>query len=197
LENSTMSRLIYPGNYVSANDSLEPVGVLWPPYEYYRVAGYVDIGPANVLTSFGITIPSSNNTDSDKTFPSGYSVPTGAFLLRKAIRVPATNTAGKAATLVGTNTDKLFLGAAIGETGAHVVTAGSGKYAAGAYALDAFAPAALGGAASFLLRVANSAGNAAGTAPTSSLGTIRIVCELIFAKSAPVITLDDIPNGNK
>lgn len=192
-----MARKIYPGNFVSVQDSYDPTGLLLPPFLYYRVCGTVDISSTNTTTKFTLTIPSANNTDPNKTFPTGFRVPTGAFLLRKGFRIPTTNLDGEVATLVGTNTDKLFVGSAVSETGAHVCTAGSDKYASGGYALDALAPNALGGDADMFLWVANAAGNAAGTAPTASKGTMRLVWDVVYAMADEVITLDEIPNGYK
>lgn len=193
----TMPQIIYPGNFTGPLDPRVPIGLYEPPFLTYRLTGYVDIASTNTLTQFNLLTPSPNNTDPDTVYTAGLTVPSGAFLRRRAIRIPSTNTAGKAATLAGTTGNRLTLGTGNTETAGNLVQAASSAYAAGGYRSDTFAPSALGGAAAFRLYVSTTGNDGAGAAPTASVGTIRVLWEIVYSVSSDVVTIEEIPNANK
>jgi hypothetical protein len=192
-----MPQIIYPGNFTGPLDPRVPIGLYEPPYLTYRLTGYVDIASSNTLTQFNLLTPSPNNTDPDTVYTAGLTVPGGAILRRRAIRIPSTNTAGKAATLVGTTDHRLVLGTGNTDSPGNLVLAASSAYAAGGYRVDAFAPSPSGGSAAFRLYVTNNANNAAGAAPTASVGTIRVLWEIVYSVSSEVVTIEEIPNASK
>lgn len=192
-----MVRKILPGNYVNINDSYNPVGVANPPFVRFRICGFAEIGPDNTAITFPLVIPSVNNTDPDKKFPAGFTIPAGAYVLRYGFRVPDVNTDGdEGVTLSGTNGHQLILGPSLVAAAGATIAAASNKFGVGPIALDARSPSILGSPASILLRVANGAG-AAGVAPVSSKGTLRLPWEIIYEIPDDVINLEHIPNGNK
>jgi len=192
-----MAHVIYPGNYTAPLDVLQPVGVYDPPFVKYRLTGYVDIASTNTLTQFDLLSPSVNNRDADKVYTAGLRVPTGSFILRRALRIPSINTAGNAATLVAANTNRLVLGTANTDTAGNLVVGASTVYAAGPYASDTWSPTVLAANADFRLYVALTGNNGAGTAPTASAGTLRVLWEIVYASPSDVVVIDEIPNASK
>jgi hypothetical protein len=193
-----MAHYIFPGDFVAPLDSLQPVALYVPPFYTYRITGFVDIASTNTLTQFDLVTPSVNNTNPDKVYTAGLSIPAGAWVRRRAIRIPSTNTAGKAATLAGTTGNRLVLGTGnTDSTAGNMVQAASSAYAAGGYRIDTIAPTALGAAAALRLYVATTGNDGAGAAPTASTGTIRVLWEVVYQTSADVVTIDEIPNATK
>lgn len=198
-----MAQFIYMGNFTSPLDSLTPIGVFEPPFYTYRIVGYVDIPSTNTLSQFDLVTPSVNARDPDRVYTGGLTIPTGAWVRRRAIRIPSTNTAGRAATLVGTTGDRLVLGTGNTDSAAgNMVQAASSSFASGPYRVDVFNPTALASPLALRLFVANTGNTAAGTAPTVSTGgttsgTIRVLWEVVYQAPSEVVTIDEIPNGNK
>ncbi|WP_017302605.1 hypothetical protein [Nodosilinea nodulosa] len=191
-----MARKIFPGNYVNNQDSYDPVALAIPPFLRYRICGYFEIKNGNTDTTFSLIIPSVNNTDPNKTFPSGWTIPVGSYVMRYAYRLPSTNTDGEAVTVGGTNSHELILGPDLDDTKGGTIVAASSTFAAGTAKLDVFSPTKTTGALAIKLRVADGSG-AAGAAPSVSKGTVRIPAEIVYAVSDDVITLEEIPNGYK
>ena len=202
-----MAKKIYPGNWVTNLSSYQgqPV-VACPGRVYYHKVGYALVTSTGA-TEFAITIPSPDMRGDDKVRANitGLTVPAGANVYHVGIRVPDMRKdlgVGTAASgLVGTNTDTIAVKDAAASAAGSITTSVVSSPTI-AVASTTIAPASakkgivtaavLSGAETLKVYVRNAAGNAAGSALSSTqTGGTPIIVEVSYFIDDEVAGLDD------
>ena len=202
-----MAKKIYPGNWVTNLSSYQgqPV-VACPGRVYYHKVGYALVTSTGA-TEFAITIPSPDMRGDDKVRANitGLTVPAGASVYHVGIRVPDMRKdlgVGTAASgLVGTNTDTIAVKDAAASAAGSITTSVVSSPTI-AVASTTIAPASakkgivtaavLSGAETLKVYVRNAAGNAAGSALSSTqTGGTPIIVEVSYFIDDEVAGLDD------
>tara|TARA_B100001094_G_scaffold74050_1_gene70413 strand:+ start:96 stop:731 length:636 start_codon:yes stop_codon:yes gene_type:complete len=202
-----MAKKIYPGNWVTNLSSYQgqPV-VACPGRVYYHQVGYALVTSTGA-TEFAITIPSPDMRGDDKVRANitGLTVPAGASVYHVGIRVPDMRKdlgVGSAASgLVGTNTDTIAVKDAAASAAGSITTSVVSSPTI-AVAATTIAPtsakkgivtaAILSGAETLKVYVRNAAGNAAGSALSSTqTGGTPIIVEVSYFIDDDVAGLDD------
>ena len=202
-----MAKKIYPGNWVTNLSSYQgqPV-VAVPGRVYYHKVGYALVTSTGA-TEFAITIPSPDMRGDDKVRANitGLTIPAGASVYHVGIRVPDMRKdlgVGTAASgLVGTNTDTIAVKDAAASAAGSITTSVVSSPTI-AVASTTIAPASakkgivtaavLSGAETLKVYVRNAAGNAAGSALSSTqTGGTPIIVEVSYFIDDEVAGLDD------
>lgn len=202
-----MAKKIYPGNWVTNLSSYQgqPV-VACPGRVYYHKVGYALVTSTGA-TEFAITIPSPDMRGDDKVRANitGLTIPAGASVYHVGIRVPDMRKdlgVGTAASgLVGTNTDTIAVKDAAASAAGSITTSVVSSPTI-AVASTTIAPASakkgivtaavLSGAETLKVYVRNAAGNAAGSALSSTqTGGTPIIVEVSYFIDDEVAGLDD------
>ena len=202
-----MAKKIYPGNWVTNLSSYQgqPV-VACPGRVYYHKVGYALVTSTGA-TEFAITIPSPDMRGDDKVRANitGLTIPSGSSVYHVGIRVPDMRKdlgVGTAASgLVGTNTDTIAVKDAAASAAGSITTSVVSSPTI-AVASTTIAPASakkgivtaavLSGAETLKVYVRNAAGNAAGSALSSTqTGGTPIIVEVSYFIDDEVAGLDD------
>ncbi len=202
-----MAKKIYPGNWVTNLSSYQgqPV-VACPGRVYYHKVGYALVTSTGA-TEFAITIPSPDMRGDDKVRANitGLTIPAGASVYHVGIRVPDMRKdlgVGTAASgLVGTNSDTIAVKDAAASAAGSITTSVVSSPTI-AVASTTIAPASakkglvtaavLSGAETLKVYVRNAAGNAAGSALSSTqTGGTPIIVEVSYFIDDEVAGLDD------
>ena len=202
-----MAKKIYPGNWVTNLSSYQgqPV-VACPGRVYYHKVGYALVTSTGA-TEFAITIPSPDMRGDDKVRANitGLTIPAGASVYHVGIRVPDMRKdlgVGTAASgLVGTNSDTIAVKDAAASAAGSITTSVVSSPTI-AVASTTIAPASakkgivtaavLSGAETLKVYVRNAAGNAAGSALSSTqAGGTPIIVEVSYFIDDEVAGLDD------
>ncbi len=193
-----MAKKIFPGNWVTQLSSYpegQPV-VAVPGRTYFHKVGYALVGSTGA-TEFDITIPSPDRRSDDKPRAdiTGLTLPLGANVYHVGVRVPDMRKdrgAGSATTgLAGTTGDTIAIKDAAGSAAATISTSvvstptiavdASSTIAPTAATKGIVTPAVLAGAETLKLFVRNAAGNAAGSALSSTAtGGTPIIAEVCY-----------------
>ncbi len=191
-----MAKKIFPGNWVTQLSSYQgqPV-VAVPGRVYYHKVGYALVGSTGA-TEFAITIPSPDRRSDDKPRADITSLvlPSGANVYHVGIRVPDMRKdrgVGSATTgLVGTTGDTIAIKDAAASAAATISTTvvstptiavASSTIAPSAATKGIVTPAILAGAETLKLWVRNAAGNATGSALSSTTtGGTPIIAEVCY-----------------
>lgn len=161
---------IATGNAINFGSPINRQGNIIGPIEYINMLGYVDIPDTNVAGPLPWVIANPSRYRADL---SGISLPNPHRLLAVGIKIPATNTLGKAATLIGTNAATFRNGSGAADAGGAIVTfSGTSQGAIEVMAITPY-PAAV--AAAPLYQFYSSANI------RSSLGTMRVYGYIQYA----------------
>ena len=201
-----MAKKIYPGNWVTTLSSYQgqPV-VAVPGRQYFQKIGYALVDGTGG-TEFDVTIPSPDMRSDDKVRAniSGLTIPAGANVYHVGVRVPDTRKnvdAGTASSgLVGTTGDTIAVkdaaASAAGTISTTVVSTPTVAVASGTIAPTSAKKGVveaktLAGAETLKVYVRNAAGNAAGSAlSSSSAGGTPIIVEVAYFVEDDVAGLD-------
>ena len=202
-----MAKKIYPGNWVTNLSSYQgqPV-VAVPGRVYYHQVGYALVTSTGA-TEFAITIPSPDMRGDDKVRANitGLTIPAGASVYHVGIRVPDMRKdlgVGTAASgLVGTNSDTIAVKDAAASAAGSITTSvvssptiavASATIAPASAKKGIVTAAVLSGAETLKVYVRNAAGNAAGSALSSTqTGGTPIIVEVSYFIDDEVAGLDD------
>lgn len=111
--------VITSGNVINSGSFSDKQGTLIGGLQYITVVGYVDIPSSNVAGPLPWIVENPSKMRADT---SGIVVPNPHRLIQVGIKVPATNLAGQAATLIGTNAATFRNGEATDDAAGAIVT---------------------------------------------------------------------------
>jgi hypothetical protein len=186
-----MASILNPGNVINYGGMTIPQGYNMGNVQVFTLFGYADVS-ATATGEITMIIP---HPDQNRDNTEGLVVPTGSAIITRGLKVPAVNTDGDAATLVGTDTETIRLGSAVDDADGAILTF-SGTTMGGVEDVDVVTinPGSLSGSAeTFNLWAEGNISASAGTIRV--LGLIQFVqpidfpsVELISNKTAPTVS---------
>jgi hypothetical protein len=171
---------IAAGNTINFGSPINRQGTLIGPLQYINMLGYVDIPDTNVAGPLPWVVEDPSKVRASL---SGIVLPNPHRLLAVGIKVPAVNTLGQAATLIGTNGATFRNGEAADDAAGAIVTfSGTSQ---GAIEVMVATPFPAAAAATETFQFFTSANI------RSSLGTMRVYGYVQYAVVAPFPNIEE------
>lgn len=164
---------IFPGNAINYGGFTIPQALVIGNLQWFSILGYIDITETGGAGPFPVII---EDPQKDRPNVQNLVAPVGSAIATLGLRVPANNTQGKTATLVGTDTATIRLATGGAATGVPILTfSGTTMANVSAKTVVNPNPASLLGAASTHQLYSSAA-------ISSSSGTMRLLAFLQYIK---------------
>jgi hypothetical protein len=173
--------VITTGNAINSGSFSDKQGTLIGGLQYITVVGYVDIPSTNVAGPLPWVVENPSKMRADT---SGIVVPNPHRRIQVGIKVPATNLAGQAATLIGTNAATFRNGEAADDAAGAIVTFSGTSQGAIETVVTTPYPAATAEANTFQFYTSANI--------RSSVGTMRVYGLVMYALAAGFPNVEEV-----